>query len=95
MTPSNPGILKYLEALMLVGGENRSSFGCKVQLFRKARAPWVSGTQGCTGLTRGAEPRDSACEIRRPSLSLPCSVGDMGPLPRVLGFWSEFPSQNS
>lgn len=46
MTLRSPGILKYLEALMFVRGENRASFGWEAQLFSKVRAPWEAGKEG-------------------------------------------------
>lgn len=75
MTLYNPGILKYLEALMFMEGENRTSSGWKTQLFRKGEF-LVSGVGGCVGAARGAPPT-MLTGCRTTCLGLrPCSVGN-------------------
>lgn len=74
MTLYNPGILKYLEALMFMEGENRTCSRWKTQLFRKGEF-LVSGVWGGGG--GWGEPPTMLTGCRMPCLGLmPCSVGD-------------------
>jgi hypothetical protein len=49
VTLHNPGILKYLETLVLVQGESRTHFGREVQLFREVKRSGCTGRQEQSG----------------------------------------------
>ena len=87
MTLYNPGILKYLEALMFGWEENL--FWMRSSIIEEGRAPVVWGVGGGTFLLRWRGAGRGA-----PCLGhLPCSVGEASPT--VLGSGGLFSWPNS